>query len=239
MMKMKTVYITGCDRGLGLALVQSFLNEGFAVFAGSYLPEWPELQELKKEVGEQLHILSLDVTDANSVQLAADEITRVTPKLDILINNAAIYTDQDGDIMETLDFTAIRNMYETNTLGPLRVTQSILPLLLQGESKLLVNISSEAGSITDCKRVKEYGYTMSKAALNMQSVLLQNKLKQFGVKVFAIHPGYVKSYMLGKFNTEATVEAQDSARGIVQQLLQPHLIDGPIFINYEGHLLNW
>lgn len=236
---MKTVYITGADRGLGLALTQTFLNEGFKVFAGSYLPNWSELQELKKTAGKQLHVLSLDVTDDNSVQHAAEEIKRVSPQLDVLINNAAIYTEQDGDVFETLDFNAIRRMYETNTLGPLRVSQSVLPLLMQGENKLLVNISSEAGSITDCKRVKEYGYTMSKAALNMQSVILQNQLKKFGIKVFAIHPGYVKSYMLGRLNKEATVEAKDSATGIVQQLLQRHLLDGPIFIDYQGQILDW
>jgi NAD(P)-dependent dehydrogenase (short-subunit alcohol dehydrogenase family) len=235
----KTVYITGCDRGLGLALAQTYVDEGYKVFAGSYMPDWPELQELKKTAGEQLHVLPLDVTDDRSVQQAAEEIKRVSPNLDVLINNAALYTDQDGDVLEALDFSAIRLMYETNTLGPLRVSQSVLPLLVQGEKKLLVNISSEAGSITDCKREKEYGYTMSKAALNMQSVILQNQLKKFGIKIFAIHPGYVKSYMLGRFNTQAAVEAEDSARGIIQQLLQEHLLDGPIFIDYQGQRIDW
>ncbi|MBT2638624.1 SDR family NAD(P)-dependent oxidoreductase [Bacillus sp. ISL-39] len=236
---MKTVYITGCDRGLGLALAGTFVDEGFKVFAGSYIPDWPELKELKNTAGKQLYILPLDVTSDVSVQHAAEEIKRISPRLDVLINNAGIYTDQDGDAFEGFDFDAIRRMHETNTLGPLRVSQSVLPLLMRGDNKLLVNISSEAGSITDCKREKEYGYTMSKAALNMQSVVLQNQLKRFGIKVLAIHPGYVRSYMLGRFNTEATVEAADSARGIVQQLFQQALLDGPIFIDYQGQRLDW
>ncbi len=88
-----------------------------------------------------------------------------TDYLHVLINNAGIARDRLGTIMDKSYFEDIRAMFETNTSGPLRVTQSVLDLLLRGEPKILVNISSLAESIGSVTRVNQYGYTMSKAAL--------------------------------------------------------------------------
>lgn len=235
----KTVYITGADRGLGLALSRTFLEKGFKVFAGSYLPEWPELQELKKQAGANLDIISLDVTNQQSVDEAAQYIKERAGQLDILINNAAIFQDRSEDLLGGLNFEDMKKIIDTNTFGPLRVSQSVVPLLLKGTNKMLVSISSEAGSITDSWRTREYGYCMSKSALNMQLTIIQNHLKEYGIKVLAFHPGYVKSYMLGHFNQEATVEAMESAAGIVKEILKAPAISEHMFIDFQGNKMNW
>jgi NAD(P)-dependent dehydrogenase (short-subunit alcohol dehydrogenase family) len=236
----KSAFVTGCDRGLGLALAKLLLKKDYRVFAGSFLGEkWPELTELKANYQDQLVVLPLDVRSIESVKQAAAEMAKVTDSLDLLINNAGIFTDRSEDILGELFFEDMKELYDINTLGPLRVTQSVLPLLLKGNDKILVNISSEAGSIEDCHRTKEYGYSMSKAALNMQTMILHNDLKQYGLKVFAIHPGYVRSYMLGHFNTEAEIEPEESAKGIYEQLMKPYTKESPIYMDHTGKPLPW
>lgn len=235
----KTVYITGADRGLGYALTEEFLKKEYTVFAGTYMPEWTELFNLKKQYGEMLYIIPLDVSDDESVQGAARQIGEHTESLDILINNAAIASDRSGTILDELYFEDIRRLFEVNTFGPLRVTHSVIHSLLKGEQKLLVNISSEAGSIEDCWRVKEFGYSMSKASVNMQSAILQNHLKEQGVKIFAIHPGWLKTYMSGSKNEDADIEAKESAEHIVELICTKNGLDVPMYLDYKGNQIKW
>ncbi|MBT2755870.1 SDR family oxidoreductase [Mesobacillus foraminis] len=235
----KTAYITGADRGLGLALTKVFLESNFKVFAGRFMSDWPELDELKKEYGEDLHILSLDVTDQQSVNAAADYINEQAGQLDILINNAGILKDRSEDLFGEFNYEDMMKLIDTNTFGPLRVSKSVVPLLMKGTSKILANISSEAASLTDSWRVKEYGYCMSKTALNMQLTILQNQLKEYGIKVLAFHPGYVRSYIFGEFNQDATIDAIESATGIKNQILKSPAIEEHMFIDYQGNKLDW
>lgn len=235
----QTVYITGADRGLGLALTKSFLSEGFHVFAGRYMKEWTELDELQKEFTSCLQILPLDVTDQQSVNDAAGFIRAESGQLDILINNAAVFQDRSEDVFGVFHYDDMRQLYETNVFGPLRVSQSVLPLLLEGSGKMLANISSEAGSLADSWRKKEYGYSMSKAALNMQLTILQNQLEEYGIKVMALHPGYVKTYIMGDFNHEASIEAAESAAGITREILKFPALKEHMYIDYQGNSMNW
>lgn len=234
----KYAYVTGADRGLGLALTGVMLENGYTVFAGSYM-DWHELPRLKKTHDKSLRIIPLDVTEPKSVKEAAEEIKKHTDKLDILVNNAGIYKEKTGTIFEELDFDEMVRMYQTNALGPLRVTHSVISLLARGDGKKLVNISSEAGSCSQTWRIKEYGYSMSKAALNKQSVILQNHLKEYGIKVFAVHPGWLRTYMLGRLDEEAEVEPEDSAQNIYRVIEKNDDLDGPIFMDYRGNTMEW
>ncbi|SDN98416.1 SDR family oxidoreductase [Alkalicoccus daliensis] len=235
----QTVYITGADRGLGLALSRSFLEQGYYVFAGRYMQDWTELDTLQSEYPEDLEILPLDVNNQQSVDEAARQIGSRSGQLDILINNAAIFKDRSEDIYGEFHYEDMMKLYETNVFGPLRVSQSVIPLLLKGEGKMLANISSEAGSLADSWRKKEYGYSMSKAALNMQLTILQNQLAEHGIKVMAFQPGYVKTYIMGDFNNEATIEAEVSAAGITKEILKFPPLEEHMFIDYEGNKMNW
>ncbi|MFC4455990.1 SDR family oxidoreductase [Deinococcus sonorensis] len=235
----RVAYVTGADRGLGRALTQALLDRGYHVYAGSHRPGWPELPALAAQHPQHLTILPLDVSNRASVQEAAARIREQHGHLDLLINNAAILTDRSGDIFQEQVEDDLLRLHRTNTLGPLFVTESVVDLLTRGTDRRLVFISSEAGQLHGQQRTREYGYAMSKAALNMLAVLLQNRLRPEGVKVLAFHPGYMKTYMLGHLNTEAHIEPEVAADGLLQQTFREHLLDGPIFMDYTGQLMDW
>lgn len=235
-------YITGADRGLGLGLVTTLLEQKYKVYAGSYMPEWHELKEVADQYKEDLVIIPLDVSNDESVNKAAEKIKQDTKYLNIIINNAGSARDRSGTIFEKQYYEDIRSLLEINALGPLRVTQSALELLLNGgELKILVNISSIAGSPALLTRVSQFGYTMSKAAVNTQSKLLHNNLKDQGVKVFAIHPGWMRSHLFGDINRmkDAPLEPIDSARAIINLIHTRMEINDDIFMDYQGESLPW
>lgn len=237
----RKAYVTGADRGLGLGLVQTLLEQEYKVYAGSYMPEWPDLIKLKEKYAEDLLILPLDVSNDQSVESAAKIVQESTDYLNVIINNAGIAKDRSGTIFEKQYFEDIRQLFEVNALGPLRVTQSVLDLLLAGSPKKLVNISSKAGSVEQLTRKNQFGYTMSKAAINMQSKSMHNNLKDQGVKVLALHPGYMHSYLFGdpELMQDAPLEPIDSARHIVQLIHTKREIDEQIYMDYAGNLLPW
>ncbi|MDQ0195164.1 SDR family NAD(P)-dependent oxidoreductase [Paenibacillus wynnii] len=128
-----------------------------------------------------------------------------------------------------------------NTLGALRVSNALMGLLLQSSRKLIVNISSEAGSISRNQRTNMYGYCMSKSALNMQSSLMHNHLKELGGQVMVFHPGWLQSYMNGQKNAEATTPPEESAGKImtIVQDAQKYLSQEPAYLDLEGNPWPW
>lgn len=196
---------------------------------------------LKKLVGqfpEKLTLVGLDVTDLVSVQKAAQSVLTSTSKLDILINNAAVNLDKPVKPLEGLDFSDnhFQQTMDVNAFGPLRVVQQFLPLLEKGKRKLITNISSETGSIGDCKRTAEYAYCMSKSALNMGSKILQNDLKPRGLKVLAIQPGWMQTDMGGK---DADIHPDESAEDIFNLLMKPWRLYEEIYMDRHGKILPW
>ena len=150
---METILITGADRGLGLALVRRFLDAGRCVFAG-VLQNDAELRPLAASFAGLLTAVPLDVTEAESVSRAAERIAAAAPALDVLINNAGVHLEDKYTPLETLNLADahLERTMAVNAFGPLRVTKAFLPLLEKGRRRLIVNISSEAGSIADCWR---------------------------------------------------------------------------------------
>ncbi|MFW6264998.1 MAG: SDR family NAD(P)-dependent oxidoreductase [Bacillota bacterium] len=231
-------YVTGADRGLGFSLTKILLKNNYTVFAGKYLNDWHDLNRLKEEYPDKLKMLPLDLANDESVYKAAKIIKEQTEYLDLIINNAAVYLDDGEDVLGDLKFDSMRRMYEINTLGPLKVTNSVIDLLINGKKKILLNISSEAGSIGDCWRKREFGYAMSKSALNMQTAILKNHLEEYGIRILLLHPGYLKTYMLGKKNMDADIEADESAINIYK-LLQDENNYTDLYYDYQGNLLPW
>jgi len=156
------------------------------VFAGRYSPSCGAVNDAARGNG-MLTEVPRDVTDLGSVREAARIVSTYNDSIDVLVNNAAVLSPSDG-VLEEVDFGQVMQTIDVNACGPLRVVQQFLPLLQAGQVKLIVNISSEAGSIQDCERTAWYGYCMSKAALNMQSRILANYLAPQGVRVVAVHP---------------------------------------------------
>jgi NAD(P)-dependent dehydrogenase (short-subunit alcohol dehydrogenase family) len=232
----KTVFITGADKGLGFSLVQQFLRAGVHVFAGQYQVN-SDLTDLAQSFPQTLTPVPLDVTQLDSVSQAADIVAKRVPALDVLINNAGVMLEKRTPLLE-LDLSSLP-LFETldvNTFGPLRMVQQFLPLLEKGEHKLILNISSEAGSITDCWRESEFAYSMSKAALNMQSKILQNHLKSSGFKILAVHPGWMRTDMGG---ADADIDAAEAAEGIFNLAVKEWNLDDEIYMDYRAQPMHW
>lgn len=176
------VLVSGASRGLGHELVKKYLESGFAVYACVRNFKQDGFNELKEKFGDALQVIVMDVASTKSVEGAAAAVKSTTSGLDMIINNAGIYPEGGMKVLEEVDVDNFLGTYNINTLGALRVAKEFTGLLEKGSMKTLVNISSEAGSIGACNREKEFDYCMSKAALNMQSVLLQNYLKKEGHK---------------------------------------------------------
>lgn len=234
--------VTGADRGLGLSLVRSLLAKQFSVFAGQYLKESEDLKALKEQYPEQLELIPLDVSNKDSVKQAARVIASKTGYVDMIINNAGIIRSADNaTVLVELDDEGMAEIYNVNTLGALRVSNALMGLLLQSEDKLIVNISSEAGSITRNKRINMYGYCMSKAALNMQSSLMHNHLKTLGGQVMVFHPGWLQTYMHGKKDEQAEMTPEQSAEQIIDLVLdyKKYMGEEPAYLDTDGSSWPW
>lgn len=236
-----TAYVTGADRGLGLALVEELLHHSYTVFAGSFLREHPELDGLASGNPGRLFVVPLDVTDGASVAAAAGSISAHTDHLNLLINNAGSAVDRSRTILDELYFEDMHAIMEINAFGPLRVTKSVLPLLLRSDRKLLINISSIAASVGTITRNTQYAYTMSKASLNMQSKLIKNHFGQDGLIVLAVHPGAMPTLILGdpEITKNAPVQPAESARGIVRLTERPWAPGDAMFVDYLGNPIPW
>ena len=200
---MEHVVITGADRGIGLALSETFVKNGYTVYAGQFMPDWPQLAQLKAQYPEYLHIVPLNVGDDQSVKEAARTIGAMTGHIDYLINCAGIFPLKD----DAADFT---NAFQVNSLGPVRMIEAFLPLMQEGRKKICT-FSSETGVIPLMQRVKDFSYCVSKAALNMGMHMLFQKLRPQGYTFRLFHPGWVKTYMYGTKSTEGDFEPEEVA----------------------------
>lgn len=214
-----TVLITGADRGLGYSLCESLLMQGWIVFAGQYMPNWPDLGALQAQSPQTLHILPLDVQSAESAQAAAQIVREQTHRLDMLINNAGVVTHSTPPINEPQDYAEIHRVFDVNALGPLRMVEACLPLLQRSTFKRLCFVSSEAGSIARSKRTGWYGYCMSKAALNMAVKNMFNLLRPEGFTFRLYHPGWMRTYMSGTKATQGDMEPAEAAAKAVSFFL--------------------
>ena len=176
------VTITGANRGIGLALTTTLKAKGWDVLA-LCRKATPELKALSISIQE-----SIDVRDENSLNAVAKR--HKEEKFDLLINNAGINRRMN---LDAIDYSAMHELFETNTLGPIKTTLAFLPLLKEGAK--IAMISSIMGSIEDISEGEHYGYRMSKAALNSFSKTLSIDLKAQKIPVIILHPGYVQTDM--------------------------------------------
>ena len=239
---MKTVLITGSAGGLGICLVREYISRGYRVF-GADIGKRPDTDKLLTETGCNYRFFETDVADSVSVQHLADKVAVETESLDIIINAAGILRSESENVLEDFDIDGSRKLFDVNALGPLRVVKACIGLLRRGEEKLLVNISSEAGSMTThADYVNRYDYCMSKAALNIQSIILQRYVKPEGIRVLLFNPGWMHTPMGGP---KAPINPADSARGIADLAkslrAKPYSekIASGMFWNYDGTERPW
>lgn len=200
---MKTVLITGANKGIGFETARQLLERGFFVFIGSRSIEngVEAVKKLNAEGFSNVEAIKLDVTDLTSVRTAYEEISKKVSVLDVLINNAGInggsapYTVLEATSDEYL------SAYRTNLIGTANVTQVFIDLLKKSSAPRIVNVSTSVGSLSlqsDPKwpayNYAKYGvYAVSKAALNMYTIQLAYELRDTNFKVNAVCPGLTKT----------------------------------------------
>jgi NAD(P)-dependent dehydrogenase (short-subunit alcohol dehydrogenase family) len=234
-------FVTGADRGLGFALCAGLLDAGWRVFAGQYLPEWPDLATLVENYPQRLYIIPLDVTSAESACAAAAVVGAITDHVDLLVNNAGVISPtMETPIREPQDYAEMHRLYDINALGPLRVVWAFLPLMDRGSLKRLCFVSSEAGSITRAERTSWFSYNMSKAALNMGVKILFNDLYPQGYTFRLYHPGWMRTYMRGHIDLDATLEPEEAAALAIPIFLgQRQDEDRLVMVDCDGNEWPW
>ncbi|WP_117234474.1 SDR family oxidoreductase [Vibrio maerlii] len=228
---MATVFITGANRGIGLALAKQFLEHNFKVLA-TYRDKASsqELLELTKN-HQSLSAFQLDVTNYSQVE----DLASALPNIDILINNAGYYGPKGYDFGHT-DVEEWRKVLEVNTIAPLKLVEAFYPRLEKSSSKTIACLSSKVGSMTENTSGGGYIYRSSKAALNSVVKSLSNDLSSQGFTVLALHPGWVKTEMGGP---NALLETDISAQGLFNVIQNSTPGNSGQFINFDGSELPW
>lgn len=220
---MKTVLITGANRGIGFALVQEYLAQNWHVIAVCRTSS-AELSATRAQV-----VTGVDVTQSVVLQDLAASLKGT--KIDLLINNAGILQhDHLGDI----DYNNVTQQFLVNALAPLQVTEALLGNLNEGGK--IAFITSRMGSIADNTSGGYYGYRMSKAALNAAAKSLSLDLKPRGIAVAIMHPGYVQTAMV---NFGGDISATESAQRLSKRIAELNIKNTGGFWHSNGDNLPW
>lgn len=224
----ETVLVTGANRGLGLEFARQWLAEGACVFAGCRRPDRADaLAQLAGDPDHELHVLSLDVTDQASVDAAVAEVRETAPCLDVLVNNAGV--SPHGEEFSNVQADAMLGVMHVNAVAPLIVAQRCHALLRQSPHPRIVNISSSMGSLAKKDYGRHYSYSASKAALNMLTRAAAADLRNDGIVVVALHPGWVQTDLGG---SQATLSPRESVAGLLQVI-------AALTPEKSGHFLTW
>ena len=194
---MKTVFITGANKGIGLETAKQMAQSGYFVYLGSRnrTKGLDAINKLKDLGISNVELIEIDVTDIDSIKQAKKKLENQTTVLDILINNAGISGGTD-QAFSTGKIENLRKVFETNFFGAVQTTQQFIPLLRKSKEPVIVNVSSELGSLTLHSRTlnpnyKVYdAYSSSKTALNAYTVMLANELREANFKINSVSPGY-------------------------------------------------
>lgn len=221
---MATWLVTGASRGIGLELVRQVHVREDDVIA-TCRTRTPELDAVGCRVVDGIDVGSDDVGGALLEALGDGQ------SVDVVVNNAGLAR---WDTLETIDVDAAREELEVNALGPLRVTLALLPLL--GPGAKIALISSKAGSIGDRPSGGNYGYRMSKAALNMLGANLAADLVARGIHVAVLHPGFVRT---GMTQGGGNVDPTESADGLIRQIDALDASRSGRFFHADGSEVAW
>ena len=232
--------VTGANKGIGFEVARGIAKAGYVVLLGARNPTTGrEAVDSLRNERLDVRFVELDVTRRETISAAAGRIEADFGKLDVLINNAGIADPHDGPPSRA-SVDAIERVLRTNFLGAVAMTQAVLPLLKKSGTGRIVNVSSELGSITGhgdptwkFAPVKVLGYCASKAALNMFTAQLAFELRDQGIAVNSVNPGFTATD-LNAHRGQQTVE--EGAAEIVRVALQERGPTGK-FLETGGELV--
>lgn len=202
-MEKPTVLITGANKGIGYETARQLGAQGYFIFLGARNEENGKkaVQQLQQE-GIEATYIAIDLTAPDTITAAAEQISQHTDSLDVLINNAGI--SFAGNNPSEQDLQEMRQVYEVNVFGTIKVIQTMLPLLKKASLGRIVNVSSGLGSLafnTDPNHehypVNQLAYNSSKTALNAATIMFAKELVDTTIKVNSVDPGYTATDLNG------------------------------------------
>jgi NAD(P)-dependent dehydrogenase (short-subunit alcohol dehydrogenase family) len=229
--------VTGANRGIGLEATRQLLARGERVIATARNPGRANaLNALAGEHPGRLHVLPLDVAAPESHAALLGELPLVLGddggRIDLLLNNAGVL--HSGERFGTTGADFLADSFRINAMGPFLLAQALAPWLADGAR--IGNVSSQLGSISNTDRYGTPSYCISKAAQNMATRLLAAALRERGIVVLALHPGWVRTAMGGE---GAQVEPADAASGLLRVLDRASAGDSGSFLDWQGKPLPW
>src|SRR5215471_193144 len=231
---MPAVLITSANRGLGLEFAVQYLADGWHVYATCRQPKSAEkLQRLAQKEKDKIDVFAMDVTNGSSVDRAAKKIGG--DAIDVLINSAGII-GKPGQKTGHVDFASWAQVFDVNTMGPLRVTEAFVDNIARSERKLVVTITSGMGSIADNTSGGSIAYRSSKAAVNMVMRSLAIDLSPRGITCVVINPGWVKTDMGGP---NASITPADSVAALRRTIGGLRPAQSGKFFHYDGRPYDW
>ena len=240
---MRRVVVTGANRGLGLELTRQLLAAGDEVVATARQPKTADaLHKLASTSGGRLTVVRLDVGDPDEVGAAALQIGERFDSVDLLFNNAGIWTAPgetdraSSGALADLRPEPVLEVLRINAVAPLLVTQALAPRLARAGRATVVNLSSGLGSIEGTTARGNLAYAMSKAALNMLTRQLAAELAGQGVVVVAMSPGWVATDMGGR---SAPLEPDESVHGILNVVDALTPAQSGMFLDHTGVTMPW
>lgn len=227
---MQTIMITGANRGIGLELVKQYDKSNDCVLACCRRPQSAEkLQKIAGKSAGRIELYPLDVTRSGDIDRLKKKIG--ARPIDILINNAGISEGRNGKV----DYKLWETIFRVNSIAPYRICSTFCDNVRAGSEKKIVVISSIMGSIAGNDGGRP-AYRSSKAAVNQVMMGLARDYHHYGIAVFILHPGWVRTDMGGP---SAPVLPEESARGLKQVIGQLTLQDSGRFVDYRGQEIPW
>ncbi len=235
---MQRIFITGTNRGIGLEMVRQFSQRADThVFAACRKPaDAVELQALAAQHPNSITIIPLETTDQNSINASAEKVAAQVDGLELLINNAAVNPSRPKQLFGEMTAEMMLSTLHVNAVAPLMVVQAFAPLLKAGVQAKIINISSGLGSMTRKLTGGLYGYSPSKAALNMVTRGLAADLKPFGITTISLHPGWVQTDM---GSPEADLPASESVQAMLKIVDGLTEEDNGTYLRWDGEPLPW
>ena len=228
---MKTVFITGANRGLGLEFVKEYSENDYQVIATCRDPKSSRELNNLAESSSLIYLHQLDVSITKNIQDLANHLQDMS--IDILINNAGIYR---SGVFNSVNKDSWIESFVTNTIGPYEVIEHFLPNVLKGYEKKVISITSKMGSIDDNTSGGSYIYRSSKTALNSMMKSLTHDLKNHNISTMTLHPGWVRTDMGGP---GGWIDVKESVSGMIEQIENLSLQNTGQYIDYAGKVIKW
>lgn len=215
-----TSLVTGANRGIGRAVAAKLAEAGHRVILTSRSESGRAVADELHDRGHDVVFHRLDVDDGQSIAELTEYVGTTFGQLHVLVNNAGIHYDTYQNTM-TADFNIVAEALRVNTFGPWRLCKALYPYLKAGGGGRIVNVSSSSGSFVDSWPGTP-AYSISKTALNMLTVKMAADLRDDGILINAVCPGWVRTDMGGD---EAPRSPEQGAESVIWAALLPD--DGP------------